>query len=78
MSLSNDRIAIGKGMNFNLIESDKFKSNLISIYIIMPLNRKEVTMNALIPLVLKRGTNNLKTKLDIERKLEELFKYKYK
>ena len=73
MSLSNDRIAIGKGMNFNLIESDKFKSNLISIYIIMPLNRKEVTMNALIPLVLKRGTNNLKTKLDIERKLEELY-----
>jgi len=39
----------------------------------MPLNRKEATMNALIPLVLKRGTSKQTTKLDIERKLEELY-----
>lgn len=71
--LYSDRISIGKGMNLNLIKSNKFKSNLISIYLIMPLNRKEATMNALIPLVLKRGTSKLKTKLDIERKLEELY-----
>ena len=73
MSLSSDRINIGKGINMNLIKSEKFKSNLISFYIIMPLNRKEATMNALIPLVLKRGTSSLKTKLDIERELEELY-----
>ena len=73
VSLSSDRINIGKGINMNLIKSEKFKSNLISFYIIMPLNRKEATMNALIPLVLKRGTSSLKTKLDIERELEELY-----
>lgn len=71
--LYSDRINIGKGMNLNLIKSNKFKSNLISIYLIMPLNRKEATMNALIPLVLKRGTSKQTTKLDIERKLEELY-----
>ncbi len=73
MSLSNSRINIGNGIYINFIESNKFKSNLISFYIIMPLNRKEVTMNALISLVLKRGTNKYNTKLKIERKLEELY-----
>lgn len=73
MSFSINRINIGKGINLNLINSGKFKSNLISIYIIMPLNRKEATMNSLIPLVLKRGTSKRKTKLDIERRLEELY-----
>lgn len=73
MSLSNLRVNITEGMNLNLIKTDKLKSNLISFYIIMPLNRKDATKNALIPLVLKRGTKNYSTNLELERKLEEMY-----
>ncbi|MBW4828916.1 MAG: insulinase family protein [Clostridiaceae bacterium] len=73
MAISNERLNIGNGINLNLIKTDKFKSNLVSLYMEMPLNRDMVTQNALIPLVLKRGTNKYNTTLEVERKLEELY-----
>ena len=73
MSLKPERINIDKGINLNLIKDDKFKSNLLSLYLVIPLEREEVTKNALLPLVLKRGTRELSTNLDIQRKLEDLY-----
>ncbi|NMB26747.1 MAG: insulinase family protein [Tissierellia bacterium] len=73
MVLKPERININKGISLNLIKMDKFKSNLLSLYLIIPLNREEVTKNALLPLVLKRGTKELNTNLKIQRKLEELY-----
>lgn len=73
MTLSSDRIKLGEGIHLNLIKSDKFKANLLSYYFIRPLEREEVTKNALIPLVLKRGTNKYNTSLEVEKQLEELY-----
>lgn len=73
MAISNERLSIGNGINLNLIKTDKFKSNLVSLYMGMPLNKGMVTKNALIPLVLKRGTNKYKNTLEVERRLEELY-----
>ncbi len=73
MTLRSERINIGKGINLNLIKTDKFKSNLISIYLILPLERENATKNALLPLVLKRGTSSLNTNLEIQRKLEDMY-----
>lgn len=73
MTLNLKRINISKGINLNIIETNKFKTNLISIYFIRPLTRDEVTKNALIPLILRRGTNKYKTNLEIERKLEYMY-----
>ena len=73
MATFNEILNIGNGINLNLIKTDKFKSNLISLYMEMPLNRDMVTKNALIPLVLKRGTNKYNTTLEVERRLEELY-----
>lgn len=73
MALKSERININKGINLNLIKVDKFKSNLLSFYLIIPLEREEVTKNALLPLVLKRGTKELNTNLKIQRKLEDLY-----
>ncbi len=67
MDLKPDRINIGKGINLNLIKMDKFKSNLLSLYLIVPLEREEATKNALLPLILKRGTKELNTNLKIQR-----------
>ncbi|HZK33081.1 MAG TPA: pitrilysin family protein [Tissierellaceae bacterium] len=71
MSLKSQRINIGNGVNLNLIKTDKFKSNLLSYYFIRPLSKKEVTKNALLPLVLKRGTEKYDTNLKIQKRLEE-------
>lgn len=67
------RREIDNAVNVNIINSQKFKSQLISIHIARPLSKKEVTLNALIPYVLKRGTKNFNRAIDIERKLEELY-----
>lgn len=73
MNISNVREKLSDGVYLNIINTDKFKSNLISFNIVRPLCREEVTKNALIPLVLKRGTKNYNTTLQIERKLEEFY-----
>ncbi len=73
MVLKSERIKIGNGIHLNLIKTDKFKSNLLSYYFLRPLSKEEVTKNALLPLVLKRGTAEYDTNLKIQRKLEETY-----
>ena len=73
MTLKSERIKIGNGIYLNLIRTDKFKSNLLSYYFLRPLSKEEVTKNALLPLVLKRGTAEYDTNLKIQRKLEETY-----
>lgn len=73
MSLKTERINLGNNINLNLIKTDKFKSNLLSAYFIRPLDREEVTKNTLIPMVLKRGTKDYPTNLDLQKKLEEMY-----
>lgn len=73
MSLKSERIKIGNGIHLNLVKTDKFKSNLLSYYFMRPLSKDEVTKNALLPLVLKRGTDEYDTNLKIQRKLEETY-----
>lgn len=73
MSLKAERINLGNNINLNLVKTDKFKSNLLSMYLIRPLNRDEVTRNPLIPMVLKRGSEDYPTNLDLQKKLEEMY-----
>lgn len=67
------RIQLGNGIYLNLIQTDKFKSNLLSYYLIRPLDREEVTKNALLPSVLKRGNMRFNTNLEIEKELEQMY-----
>lgn len=64
---------IKKGIKIHYITNKKFKTNLIEIAIITPLSKINVTKNALIPMVLKRGTKNIKTQDKIYEKLEEMY-----
>ncbi len=73
MELKSERIKLGNGIYLNAIKTDKFKSSLLSWYFIRPLNREEVTKNALIPLVLKRGTQVHPNSLEIQKELEQLY-----
>lgn len=71
--LKSKRIAISDGIFLNIVDTDKFKSNLLTVNFIRPLDREEVTVNALLPMVLERGSASFPTKLLLERKLEELY-----
>lgn len=73
MALITEKEELGNGFHSTKIYLDKFKSNYLAFYIIRPLDRKEVTMNALLPMVLNRGTKNYSNKILLERKLEELY-----
>ena len=64
---------IKQGIKLHCIETKKFKTNLISVVITLPLNREKVTFNSIIPAVLKRGTANLSTQEEIAKKLEEMY-----
>lgn len=64
---------IKNGIKFHKINTKKFKTNLLAIYLTTKLNRENITKNALILAILRRGTNNLKTQEAINIKLEELY-----
>lgn len=66
-------IKIKNGINLNLIKTDKFKTNLLSVFFTVPLNENTITKNALIPAILRRGSNNLKTQEEISKTLEEMY-----
>lgn len=64
---------IKKGIKLHLIDTKKFKTNLITVMLTMPLSREAVTLNTVIPAVLKRGTNNLNSQEEISKKLEDMY-----
>ncbi len=64
---------IKQGIKAHFIKTDLFKTNMISCIITVPLIRENVTKNALIVSMLRRGTANFKTQLDLSRELENLY-----
>ncbi len=64
---------IKKGIKLHVLKTDKFKTNLIAVFLTTALQRETVTKNALISAVLRRGTNTMKTQEEISKKLEELY-----
>ncbi|CCU79461.1 FIG001621: Zinc protease [Halanaerobium saccharolyticum subsp. saccharolyticum DSM 6643] len=65
-----------KQNRFNLhhLATDKFKTNLIQIYFMLPLkNEKEAAMNALIPSILERGSEHYNNNQLIKTELENLY-----
>jgi len=55
------------------IETKKFKTNVYALYLTIPLTKENVTYNALIPTVLKRGCEKYNNQLEISKKLEEMY-----
>lgn len=64
---------IKKGIKLHLIRNEKFKTNLVSVFLTTDLNRENITKNSLIPAVLRRGSKNMPTQEDISTKLEEMY-----
>lgn len=64
---------IKKGIKMHCIKTDKFKTNLIAVFLTTKLNRENVTKNALVSTVLRRGTKNMQTQEDISKQMEEMY-----
>lgn len=64
---------IKEGINLHTIKTDKFKTNLLSIFITTPLTRENVTKNALLPMILRRGNMENKTQEELSIALEEMY-----
>ena len=71
--MSEKQFEIKRGIKIHLIKNDIFKTNLISVMLTVPIKRETVTLNALVPFLLKRGTMNLKEQGEIGKKLEEMY-----
>ena len=67
------KINIKNGITLHEINTEKFKVNSIAVFLTTPLNRENVTKNALIPAVLRRGSKTLKTQEEISKKLEDMY-----
>ncbi len=64
---------IKQGIKLHCIDTNKFKTNLMAVFITLPLNREKITFDTVIPAVLKRGTANLNTQEEISKKLEDMY-----
>lgn len=64
---------IKKGIKMHCIKTDKFKTNLIAVFLTTRLNRENVTKNALVSTVLRRGSKNMQTQEDISKQMEEMY-----
>lgn len=68
-----NQLDIKNGIKLHTIQTEKFKTNLIAVMLTTKIDRENVTKNALIPAVLRRGTASLNTLEEINKKLEEMY-----
>lgn len=61
------------GVDLRVIDGQKFKTNLVSLFFNIPLKRETITKAALLPAVLKRGSKNFPRFTDMAKHLEEMY-----
>ena len=64
---------ICEGVNLNIIETDKFKTNYIAINFITPLLEKTASLSTLLPAVLKRGCVKYPDIASLQRRYDMLY-----
>ncbi len=62
-----------KGIKLHTIHTDKFKTNLIAIFMTTKLTRENVTKNAVISALLRRGTKTMPSQEEISKQMEEMY-----
>lgn len=71
--MNDQKSQIKEGINLHVIQTNQFKTNLIAIFLTLPLTRENVTKEALISAILRRGSMNYQTSEDISIALEEMY-----
>src|SRR5574344_369196 len=66
-------IKIKNGITFHEIDTDKFKTNIVAVFFTIAIDRKNITKKALITEILRRGTEKIRKKKEINEYLEEMY-----
>ncbi len=61
------------GIKFHVIKTDKFKTNLMSVFLTTSLKKENVTKNAVISSILRRGSRNMVSQEEISKKMEDMY-----
>lgn len=61
------------GIKVHYVKTSQFKTNIGAIFITTPLKRENATKNALIPAVLRRGTQTHASQEEISKELENMY-----
>ncbi len=62
-----------KGIKLHSIQTEKFKTNLIAVFLTTKLTRENVTKNAVISAILRRGSKTMPTQEEISKVMEEMY-----
>lgn len=68
-----NRIKIYDGVHLNTIASEKFKTNYMSVCFVVPLDKADAHLTALVPKILSRGCRNYPDMAKISERLEYLY-----
>ena len=68
-----NRLQITDNIELSAISTDKFKSELLTLTINLPLTKENIAYNMLLTSVLKRGTKSYPSLAELNRKLDELY-----
>lgn len=71
--MSKSSVELKKGIKAHFINTDLYKTDLTCMIITTPLKRENVTKNALIPFMLRRGTAKLPNQYLISKELENMY-----
>lgn len=64
---------IKQGIKTHIIENSLFKTNIICVLLTVPITLENFTKNALIPFLIRSGSKNYKSQLEINKHLEEMY-----
>ena len=62
-----------KGVKLHTINTNKFKTNLIAVFLTTKLCRENVTKNAVISALLRRGSKTMPSQEEISKTMEEMY-----
>lgn len=62
-----------EGIKVHYLTTEKYKTNLVTVFLSVPLDKKSATKNALITSILRLGTMSNPTQEQINKKLEEMY-----
>ena len=67
------KLRIADGIDLTSVETDKFKSSLLTFTVKLPLTKKNIAYNMLLTSVLKRGTASYPNLAAMNKRLDELY-----
>ena len=71
--MSKKSLDLKQGIKAHMIHTELYKTNMVCIIMTVPLNKENVTKNALLPFILRRGTMHFPDQYILNRELENMY-----